>query len=90
MIVHELKCYTLNFKPISKELKRGDIRENDRNFQAGDQILYREGLNGLQGYQYTGASCTALITHVSDLFLPKGMVLLSLKVLNVKGVEMED
>lgn len=41
-ISHELKCHPKNFSRIINRQKTFEVRLDDRNFQAGDELIIRE------------------------------------------------
>lgn len=93
MVIHELKCWPEFFEPLSKGAKTGEIRFNDRNFQVGDVIDFREWSPTLNAEGYTGRKCRRLVSHVlrhdqlADGSLSPDFVLLSLWTVMVNGIE---
>ena len=75
MKVHELKIEPQHFQPVMENLKMAELRNNDREFVAGDTLVLREW-NG----KYTGRTTVRNVVHVADVgsYLP-GFVLLSIK-----------
>jgi len=63
MTKHELKSWPEYFEPIFNNIKRFELRKNDRNFQVGDIIWLREWDkdNG-----YTGRSCKRRVTYMLE------------------------
>ena len=45
---HYLKCETEYYHAVKIELKKFEIRKNDRNFQVGDLITLKEVINGIE------------------------------------------
>lgn len=41
-MIHELKCLTSYFLRLKDGSKKFEIRENDRNFKIGDQLILKE------------------------------------------------
>jgi hypothetical protein len=56
MATHYLKCESEYYKAIFSGKKKFEIRENDRNFQIGDEIVLQEVING----EYTGNKLTGI------------------------------
>lgn len=80
---HELKVDPIHYAAVVDGLKVAELRLNDRNFQAGDELVLREFDRGSQAY--TGEQCTAYVQHVADVGeLAPGFVLLSIEVLEEK------
>ena len=81
MITHNLKTWPNIFEEMYKGNKSFDIRENDRNFQIGDQIILDEYDN--INNTYTGRHLHAKITYIMKSPNPfvelKNKVILSLK-----------
>ena len=48
--VHELKILPFYFEPIKARKKTFEIRKNDRNFQLGDYVWFRECDPAFRGY----------------------------------------
>ena len=63
-MIHELKTLPIHFQPVSKGLKRAELRKNDRNFKVGDSLLLWEW--SPEG-GYTGRSALRVVTHVADV-----------------------
>ena len=80
---HELKCWPEHFQPLFDGLKLAELRKNDRDFKAGDELKLREFVMETrfpgQGH-YTGNYLIKRIRHVADVgaWAP-GFVLLSLE-----------
>lgn len=76
MKVHELKILPEHYQPVLDDLKKAELRKNDRDYQVGDHIVLKEWENG----SYTGRQTGREIIHIADVgsYLP-GYVLLSVK-----------
>lgn len=68
-MVHELKTHPKVFGFVKSQIKKFEIRKNDRNFQIGDEILLREFEP--KGHfveskisRYTGNFCHRKITYI--------------------------
>lgn len=83
--VHILKAWPEHFEPILQGRKCAEYRKNDRAYQAGDTIRFREW-EPVEG-KYTGRECYCVILHVTDTDpLPIGYALLSMARANVNHV----
>lgn len=60
--LHEVKIYPSQYQPILDGDKFFDVREDDRGYQRGDTIHYREW--DPTSKQYTGRESRMEITHV--------------------------
>jgi hypothetical protein len=47
---HRLKAETEYYQAVEKELKKFELRKNDRDFEIGDMLYLEETING----KYTG------------------------------------
>jgi hypothetical protein len=77
---HQLKTYTKEFRSIAHDFKRHDIRENDRCFAVGDEILFQEWLP--EEGRYTGSEVLCRITHITfggEWGIPQHLCVLSLR-----------
>ncbi|WP_333896649.1 DUF3850 domain-containing protein [Mixta calida] len=78
MTTHELKIWPEHYEPVKRNLKKAELRKNDRNYQAGDTLVLRcwDSI----GEAYMGHSVVRTVTHVTDVnnWLP-GFVLLSME-----------
>lgn len=74
-MIHNLKILPEHFIPVTEGRKLAELRQNDRNYQAGDFLHLQEFHNG----SYTGECCAAEVIHVADVgaYL-EGFVLLSI------------
>jgi hypothetical protein len=70
---HELKTLPQFYDEIITEMKRFEIRQNDRNFQKGDTLLLREW----DGENYTGHAQYARVTYITDFEQKPGFVVMS-------------
>ena len=59
---HELKTWPSCFAAVKAGNKPFDVRENDRNFQVGDQLILREFEP--ESEQYTGQAVTRWVSYV--------------------------
>jgi len=84
---HGLKCFSDNFQPIVDGHKKATVRFNDRNYQVGDTITFKEGQNEVHGYDFTGREISARISHIDDFGLMEGFVCLSLTDVGLMVVE---
>lgn len=75
---HDLKCFTEFFKAISNRSKKSDIRKNDRDYQVGDTVTFRDGESVNGEFVYTGFGISARISYIDNFGLQDGYVNLSL------------
>ena len=59
---HELKIWPGCFAAVQAGTKPFDVRENDRNFQLGDELRLRE--YAPESEQYTGRALTRWVSYV--------------------------
>ncbi|SHJ29553.1 protein of unknown function [Hymenobacter daecheongensis DSM 21074] len=59
---HELKTWPACFAAVEAGIKPFDVRENDRDFQVGDELLLREYEPETE--QYSGRTTTRWISYV--------------------------
>jgi len=64
---HELKIETRYFEDILCEIKKFEIRRNNRFYKVNDQLLLRE----IKNDKFTGRSITKIIGYISDLQIYK-------------------
>ncbi len=84
---HELKTHPEPFEEVRAGRKRHEVRQNDRTFNAGDELLLREwaplgGYLGLQVSGHTGREYLVRITHITrggEWGLPQGIDVLSIE-----------
>ncbi len=68
--VHELKTWPVQFEQIKSDKKKFEIRLNDRAYEVGDEILFREFTPKDYWHQndekigYSGQICHRLITSI--------------------------
>lgn len=75
-MIHELKILTNHFNDVICGVKKAEFRFADRDYKVGDLIILREFHNN----EYTGASVTKCIGHITDLKgYADGYVMLSFK-----------
>lgn len=60
MITHEIKILPEFYDQILKGYKQFELRKNDRNYQTGDIVIFREW----DGKQYTGREVVREIGYV--------------------------
>ncbi|WP_053766697.1 ASCH/PUA domain-containing protein [Enterococcus hirae] len=75
MKTHELKILPEYFEAVTSGRKQFEIRENDRNFKIGDQLILREWSKN----EYTGDSYKAEITYITDYAQRDGYVVLGIR-----------
>lgn len=77
MRVHNLKIKPKYFEDVKKEIKKFEVRFNDRNFKVGDLIVLEE----FDNRGYTGKYISAEITYICDdpEFVKKDYVILGIK-----------
>jgi ASC-1-like (ASCH) protein len=72
MRLHELKILPEYFHAVRDGIKTFEIRENDRKFQLGDDVLLHEYDPDNGGY--TGYNIKVIITYISDYMQSPGYV----------------
>ncbi len=77
MNVHNLKIRPNYFKDVIAEIKKFEIRFNDRGFEVGDLIVLEE----FDNKEYTGRYVNAEITYICDNpeYTKKDYVVLGIK-----------
>jgi len=85
---HTLKSYTDFYLPMVDGTKPFDIRYNDRGFQKGDTIVYREWDPNKN--EFTGATCRMLVTYVMTYGLSPNYVALGLANLGASSLTKHD
>lgn len=67
-VIHDLKSWSHFFQAIKSGVKTHDLRKNDRYYNVGDVIMYREYdfVNGC----FTGQWLEAEITYMTDSRVP--------------------
>lgn len=78
---HTLKIIPEYFIPLERGIKNFEIRYNDRNYQVGDVIEFREYFPDVK--EYSGEWIMAKIIYILDnqQFLREGYVALGLETL---------
>ena len=87
---HDLKIFTKYFQAVVDGLKRSEVRLNDRNFQIGDTVTFKEGQPGLDGFEYTKRTVSAIISYIDDYGCDHGHVSLSLRNVGLLIVDKKD
>lgn len=59
---HELKCWPEFYDSVALGIKNFEVRKNDRDFQAGDEVELQE--YDFSAKQYTGRHMRRRITYV--------------------------
>jgi hypothetical protein len=86
-VIHDVKSWSHFFQAIKSGAKVHDLRKNDRNYNIGDIMLFRE--YDFVGGKYTGNTLEAVITYITDNRVPcafssavlsEGYCILSLRV----------
>lgn len=67
---HNLKIEPQYFEAVIDGKKRFEIRNNDRNFEVGDEVI----LNEWNGYELTGRWASVKIIYLTDYGQPEGQV----------------
>ena len=76
---HELKTWPAPFQAILDNIKRYEIRKNDRNFQLGDELFLRE--YDPQTQRYSGREITVEVTYMTkggQWGIPEGICVMSI------------
>lgn len=63
MKVHELKTYPMFFSAVKSDLKKFEVRKNDRRFEVGHELLLRE-FDPSTRNGYTGNISHQKITYI--------------------------
>lgn len=82
--VHDLKCDYAPFQEVWNSNKFHEVRINDRNFQAGDELVLNELTKEGKGVQFTGRRIRAYVTYMTEggsYGLPENVVCMSIMVL---------
>lgn len=61
-MTHKLKCWPVYFDPIRRAVKSFEVRNNDRDFKAGDTLVLEE--YEPVSKKYTGRVERRLVTYV--------------------------
>lgn len=84
---HDLKIFNKHFDAVADGQKRSEVRYNDRGFEIGDTVTFKEGAPSLKGFQYTGRQISAKISYIDDFGCQPGYVNLSLAFVGLLRVE---
>ena len=78
MKTHELKCWPKFFEPIVEGRKKFDVRNNDRGFEVGDILHFREWNPDTE--KYSGLDFKVEVTYMADNpdWLRPGYVVMSI------------
>lgn len=76
MARHELKCWPEFYSEVDAKRKTFEIRENDRHFAVGDELLLREFVP--HGVGYSGRSLVRRVTYVTSFQQRPGYVVMGL------------
>ena len=80
MKTHELKIWPSEFNAVKYDFKTAEFREEDREFEIGDDLLLQEYEPDKQ--EYTGRTVLVGITHIvpgGNFGIPEGYCMLSIK-----------
>lgn len=77
-MIHELKILPEYFEAVTSGRKQFEIRKNDRDYEVGDRLYFREW----NGENFTGDSYKAEVTYITDYMQRNGYV-----VLGIEGLE---
>ena len=79
---HKLKTWRKEFDAVLRGAKKFDIRkEDDRKFEVGDVLLFREYLPHRVRTKYTGRELKVKVTYIvrgPEWDIPAGMVVMSI------------
>ena len=77
---HNLKILPRYFSEVVAGNKTFEVREKDRDFKVGDEIILNE-YDGERGFYYTGYKIAVEITYILDNpeYLKSGYVILGIK-----------
>lgn len=78
-VVHEIKIANCYFEDVKNEIKRFELRKNDRNYKVGDRLKMMEFKDG----EYTGRVINAVVTFILKDYegIKEGYCILSVKLL---------
>jgi len=64
LTTHIVKSWAHFFDAIVEGMKTHELRDNDRNYQVGDEMLLQryDNING----RYTGEECRVVITYITN------------------------
>lgn len=74
MVVHHLKIYPEYYEAVINDLKKFEIRKNDRFFMVGDTLILHEWMN-----EFTGRKLEAQIIYITDYKQRPGYVVLGIE-----------
>lgn len=88
---HELKTTPDSFQELWSEHRKFDVRKDDRGFQPGDMILFRE--YDLRTMKYSGRQISAMVEYLFDLGCPltnlNGFVVLQISTISKQELDPE-
>ena len=87
MAHYELKIAPKHFQPILDKIKTSEVRFDDRCYQVGDTVTFKEGQQELTGFEYTGLEISARVSHIDDFGCQHGYVNLSLQDVGLLRIE---
>lgn len=61
MVVHHLKIYPEYYEAVLKDVKKFEIRKNDRFYMVGDTLVLHEWMD-----EFTGRKLEAQIKYITD------------------------
>ena len=77
-MVHRLKTWPEFFQPVVDGVKTFEVRNDDRGFNVGDQLLLAEWDPVKK--EYSGRACTVDVTYImKGLVLPPDLVVMQIK-----------
>lgn len=91
-MLHELKIWPEFFQAITDGRKKFEVRQDDRGFQIGDQLLLREFNPSTRYSRYTGRELQVDVDYVCKLTSPGrfvGMGISNVVVVNFFTVQRE-
>lgn len=91
MKLHELKIKDEYFKEVLRENKTFELRKNDRDYQVGDLIHFKNifnydnpDLNEFEGYENCVFQITYVLKNVEQYGLDKDYCILAIKKLEIR------
>jgi uncharacterized protein DUF3850 len=78
-MTHSVKCWTQYYGAIRDNIKRFDLRKDDRGYEVGDKVIFEEFKHGVG--EYTGKTVERRIAYILRDFdgLMPGYCILGLK-----------
>ena len=78
-VVHEIKIANCYFEDVKNEIKRFELRKNDRDYKVGDRLKMMEFKDG----EYTGRVINAVVTFILKDYegIKEGYCILSVKLI---------